>query len=107
MRPPLAHATDRRGEAHEAGVRDDMSSLHAAVGGGRRVSSSVAAREHYPVRKTTLEHQGADDAVRRMTAAERIAMVWTLSVQAWQFKEPGGDEPRLRRHVVRVVRGRG
>jgi hypothetical protein len=66
----------------------------------------MASRRHYPVRKTTLVQQGPDAAVGRMTPAERVAMVWPLSVQAWQFKEPGGDEPRLRRHVVRVVRGR-
>jgi hypothetical protein len=66
----------------------------------------VSVRENYPVRKTTLERQGTERDVRDRTPAERMAMVWTLSVQAWQFKEPTGDEPRLRRHIVRTVRGR-
>jgi hypothetical protein len=71
----------------------------------RDVYWAVASRKDYPVRKTTLASQGPDRAVRDMTPGERMAMVWTLSVQAWQFKEPAGDEPRLRRHVVRIVRG--
>ena len=58
------------------------------------------------MRKTTLERQGTERDVRDLTPAQRMAMVWTLSGQAWQFKEPTGDEPRLRRHVVRTVRGR-
>ena len=66
----------------------------------------VLVRKDYPVRKTTLERQGTERDVRDLTPGERMAMVWTLSVQAWQFKEPTGDEPRLRRHVVRTVRGR-
>jgi hypothetical protein len=57
------------------------------------------------VRKTTLERQGKEHDVRDLTPAERMAMVWTLSVQAWQFKEPTGDERRLRRQIVRTIRG--
>jgi hypothetical protein len=39
------------------------------------------------------------------TPAERVAMVWTLTVQAWAFK--GIDaESRMRRDVGRVIRGR-
>jgi hypothetical protein len=66
----------------------------------------VSERRDYPVRKTTLDRQGTERDTQDMTPAERIDMVWTLSLQAWQFKEPTADEPRLRRDVVRVVRGR-
>jgi hypothetical protein len=66
----------------------------------------VHVRRDWPVRKTTLARQGTEGDVRNLTPAQRLAMVWPLSVQAWQFKEPMADEPRLRRHVVRVVRGR-
>ena len=59
----------------------------------------------YPVRKTTLARQGTERDVRDLTPAERIAMVWTLSVQAWKFKEPTADERRLRRQIVRTIRG--
>jgi hypothetical protein len=62
-------------------------------------------RSDYPVRKSTLDAQGADlDEYGRMTPEQRLAMVWTLTVQAWMFKEGQWDEPRLRRDVVRVVR---
>ncbi len=39
------------------------------------------------------------------SVAERIAMVRPITLQAWQFKEPLRDEPRLRRDVVRTLRG--
>jgi hypothetical protein len=61
-------------------------------------------RNDYPVRRTTLDRQGTERDVRDMTPAKRMAMVWPLSVQAWQFKEPTGAEPRLRRDVVRTIR---
>lgn len=64
------------------------------------------ARALYPTRRTTLAQKGKEDDLARTTAAERIAMVWPITLQAWQFKEPLHDEPRLRRDVVRTVRGR-
>ena len=64
-------------------------------------------RSSYPVRKLSLEEEGQDDLVRNTTAAERIAMVWQLTCQAWMFKEGEFSEPRLPRHVVRVVRNEG
>lgn len=68
----------------------------------RRVSQ--VDRSHYPVRKLRLEDEGKGSQVEHLTAAERVAMVWQLTVQAWTFKEGRWDEPRLRRDVVRVVR---
>ena len=63
-------------------------------------------RSNYPVRVTRL-HDPEDDAhMRSLSPAERFAMVWPLTLQAWAFKEGLDDEPRLQRHVVRVVRGR-
>lgn len=35
--------------------------------------------------------------------AQKLAMVWELTLNAWAFKGLE-DEPRLRRDVVRVVR---
>jgi hypothetical protein len=64
-------------------------------------------RSGYPVRVSGL-HDPEDDAyVRSLSPAERVAMVWPLTLAAWAFKEGLGIEPRLQRHVVRVVRGRG
>ena len=58
------------------------------------------------VRRITLADEGRDDDVRRLSPGERVAMMWQLALQAWMFKEGLVDEPRLRRDVVRVVRGR-
>jgi hypothetical protein len=57
------------------------------------------------VRKTTLERQGTERDVRDLTPAQRMAMVWTLSGQAWQFKEPTDEERMVRRKIVRTIRG--
>jgi hypothetical protein len=62
-------------------------------------------RSHYPTRKARLESQGQDPSVSGLSAGERMAMVWTLTLQAWAFAEDLRDEPRLRRDVGRVVRG--
>lgn len=59
-----------------------------------------------PVRRIPLAEEGRDDEMRRFSPSERVAMMWQLALQAWMFKEGLVDEPRLRRDVVRVVRGR-
>lgn len=63
-------------------------------------------RSEYPVRVTPLEDQGKDHEYAAMTPEQRLAMVWTLTMQAWMFKEGRLDEPRLRRDVVRIIRNR-
>ncbi len=63
-------------------------------------------RSTYPTRKTTLSQQVDTASTDALDPAERVAMVWQLTMQAWAFK--GLDhEPRLRRDVVRVVRRGG
>ena len=62
-------------------------------------------RSGYPTRKARLEDEGKADDYAGFTPEERVAMVWTLTLQAWMFKEGLVDEPRLRRDVVRIVRG--
>jgi len=63
-------------------------------------------RSNYPVRRTTLTDQHGPPLRRSTTASERLDMVWPLTLWAWKVKEPLADEPRLRRDVVRIVRGR-
>ena len=63
-------------------------------------------RSHYPTRLRKLHDPEDDGAVRSLTPAQRMEMVWELSLQAWAFKEGLTGEPRLRRDVVRVVRQR-
>jgi hypothetical protein len=56
------------------------------------------------VRRSTLEKQGTEDDLRDTSAEERLKMMWQLALDAWAMK---GEkvEPRLPRHVVRIVRG--
>lgn len=63
-------------------------------------------RSNYPVRKLRLKDEGIEDDYAKFTPDERLAMVWTMTMQAWMFKEGLVDEPRFRRDVVRVIRGK-
>jgi hypothetical protein len=38
------------------------------------------------------------------TPAERIEMVWQITMDAWAFKGEPIDQSRLQRHIVRVHR---
>ena len=46
------------------------------------------------------------DACSAMTTAERIEMVWPITVTAWAFAGKPCDESRLRRDVESFVRRR-
>jgi hypothetical protein len=62
-------------------------------------------RSGLPVRLSKLADQGNEDDLSHLTPAECLAMMWPLALDAWAFMgEP--VEPRLPRHVVRVIRGR-
>ena len=43
-------------------------------------------------------------AYAHLTPAERIALVWDLTLQAIAFQGATNAEPRLSRHLVRIVR---
>ena len=58
------------------------------------------------VRRVTQSEDEASADVSHLSPGERMAMMWQLAVQAWMFKEGLTDEPRLRRDVVRTIRGR-
>lgn len=64
-------------------------------------------RSEYLVRKSTLREQGEDTDLQTATPAERIGMVWQLTLDAWAFTGQRIAEPRLPRHIVRVYRRRG
>ena len=68
--------------------------------------SEVPSMDRTRVTKSTLQLQGADAFLAEATAAERMRMVWQLTLDAWAFKEPTVAESRFQRHAVRVVRGR-
>jgi hypothetical protein len=56
------------------------------------------------VRKSTLKEQGNDNDLSHLTSAERMQMVWPLTVAAWAMKGIDISSMRLRRDVERVVR---
>lgn len=64
-------------------------------------------RSELPVRWTRLEDQGKERDLEGTTAAERLAMMWPLTVQAWAFMGEDVAESRLPRHVVRIIRREG
>ena len=74
---------------------------------GQPASSSEPDRSKYPVRIRRLHDPDDEAYVRALSPGERLAMVWQLTMDAWAFKEGLTVEPRLRRDVGRVVRGRG
>lgn len=57
------------------------------------------------VRRIPLSQEGHDADVLNLSPSDRIGMMWQLALQTWMFKEGLVDEPRLRRDVVRVIRG--
>ncbi len=63
-------------------------------------------RSNYRTRLRRLTDSEDDDYVESLTPEARMEMAWPLTLQAWAFMEGLVDEPRLRRDVVRIVRGR-
>ena len=64
-------------------------------------------RSHYPTRKISLQEEGLEQPLAGLDPGQLVEMVWSLTLEAWTFKDGRSDEPRLRRDVGRVVRGRG
>jgi hypothetical protein len=62
-------------------------------------------RSQLPTRRCRLGEEPEDDYVAQLAPAERMALVWPITLQAWAFQTGTTDEPRLRRDVGRVVRG--
>ncbi len=56
------------------------------------------------VRKLALSEEGSELVYSEMTAEQRVLMVWSLTLTAWNFAKPDGFEPRLQRHVTRIER---
>lgn len=56
------------------------------------------------VRKFKLGEEPSEDLRGRTTAAERIGMVWQLTINAWAFRGVDVAGTRLQRHVVRIHR---
>lgn len=61
-------------------------------------------RQDYPVKNRHLQDPEPPSEYLKMTPAERINIVWQLTLDAWAFKKGERIEPRLQRHIVRIVR---
>jgi hypothetical protein len=61
------------------------------------------------IRVTNLQNQNRADAqdCSKTTPAERVQMMWQLTLDAWTFKGEPVAELRLPRHIVRVLRSEG
>jgi len=51
-----------------------------------------------------LQEQDKYDDIRSTTPAERLEMMWQLTLDAWAFKGEPVDKLRLPRHIVRILR---
>ena len=56
------------------------------------------------IRVVKLQEQDEFDDLRSTTPAQRLEMVWQLTLDAWAFKGEPLAELRLPRHIVRVLR---
>lgn len=56
------------------------------------------------VRVVTLQEQDKQDDLQSTTPAQRLEMMWQLTLDAWAFKGEPVAELRLPRHIIRVLR---
>ncbi len=61
-------------------------------------------RQNRIIRIRKLTDQGQEPDLCHTTPAERLGMMWQLALDSWAFKGESLAEPRLPRHVVRIVR---
>lgn len=58
------------------------------------------------VTKTTLQDHNDSGIILDATPAERMGMVWQMTLDAWTFMDPISAKSEFQRHVVRVERRR-
>jgi hypothetical protein len=63
--------------------------------------------ERKQVRVSSLRHESDKETRAETTPAERLQMMWQLTLDAWAFKGEPVAELRLPRHIVRVLRREG
>jgi len=70
----------------------------------RVILTSLMPIEITNIRVSTLREQDQTDDLLKTTPAERLQMMWQLTLDAWAFKGEPIAELRLPRHIVRVLR---
>lgn len=53
-----------------------------------------------------MNEQDEDPDIENATPAERLGMMWQLTLDAWDFAGRPLAERRLSRHIIRIRRGR-
>ncbi len=56
------------------------------------------------MRVRRLDEQGTEPDLLKATPAERLAMMWQLTLDAWAFTGDERAQSRLQRHIVNVLR---
>ena len=57
--------------------------------------------------RSTLQQQNDDGFISDATPAERMGMVWQMTLDVWAFLDPQLAKSEFQRHVCFVKRGRG
>ena len=70
----------------------------------RVILTSLMPIEITNIRVSTLREQDETDDLLKTTPAERLQMMWQLTLDAWAFKGEPIAELRLPRHIVRIQR---
>jgi hypothetical protein len=70
----------------------------------RVIITSLMPTERTIIRVSTLQEQDRSDDLLKTTPAERLQMMWQITLDAWTFKGEPIAELRLPRHIVRVLR---
>ncbi len=65
------------------------------------------AEETRKIKVTRLGNEPSGAELQERTPAERIGMVWQLTVDAYAFRGEKLAESRLPRHAVRILRRDG
>lgn len=65
------------------------------------------AEQRRIIRIRKLSEQGKETDLKGTTPAQRLGMMWQLAMDAWAFKGDPVAEPRLPRHIVRLLRRAG
>jgi hypothetical protein len=68
------------------------------------VNQNTNSSNRQVLRKLDLSEEGTERIYSKLTAEQRVLMVWPLTLTAWKFAKPNGFEPRLQRNVSRIER---
>jgi hypothetical protein len=94
------------GVGQAGGILDVMASISGLQADGPADSEPRDVEGKSPLTVEWIGRLGdpEPDPYAAMTPAERIEMVWPLTLAAWAFSGKASDESRLRRDVESVIR---